>query len=450
MIPALIRKMAEARARGDASVTLWGDGSPTREFLYVEDCVDGLLLAADRYDGAEPVNLGTGEEISIRDLAGLVAELTGFEGELVWDTAQAGWSAAAPTRRHPRRRPVRLPRTHTPARRPRAHGPLVRGRSRRSPRVDRPLRRAVRDLLRRNAALCAVIAALVVLTVAVRAPDAIGESLWGDEVRSARVITAPTVRSSLAWIRAESSPPLWFMIGRATHGLGSGPRIVEPYLRPADLDGRGAPALGALQRRARRARRPVRAPAAPAVGGRARRAPGRARLPVRAAREGAARVRAADPARRLLSARLRVGRQAPRAKAAHRSRRLRRRRLDDALLLPPTALHGAPVALAHASRPPHAAPHDGRRRDRPRSAPPLAPGRRLPGKPSEQLLPALRDQARGLGLLGVLRQRLGLGGSRAGFPARLGLIGAVLGGVRSWPAGPRDGSARCWWSSPGP
>ena len=90
VIPALIRRMAEARARGDGSVTLWGDGTPTREFLYVEDCAEGLLLAADRYDGAEPVNLGTGEEISIRDLAGLVAELTGFEGELVWDTSRPG------------------------------------------------------------------------------------------------------------------------------------------------------------------------------------------------------------------------------------------------------------------------------------------------------------------------------------------------------------------------
>ena len=90
VIPALIRKMAEAAERGDTSVTLWGDGSPTREFLYVEDCVEGLLLAADRYGGAEPVNLGTGEEVSIRDLADLVGELTGFEGELVWDTSKPG------------------------------------------------------------------------------------------------------------------------------------------------------------------------------------------------------------------------------------------------------------------------------------------------------------------------------------------------------------------------
>ncbi len=68
-------------------VVLWGDGTPTREFFYVEDCVEGLLLAAERYDGAEPVNLGTGEEIPIRDLAELIAELSGFEGEIVWDTS---------------------------------------------------------------------------------------------------------------------------------------------------------------------------------------------------------------------------------------------------------------------------------------------------------------------------------------------------------------------------
>ena len=84
VIPALIRKMVESRDE----VVLWGDGSPTREFLYVDDAADGLLLAAERYDGAEPVNLGTGAEISIRELAGLIAELTGFEGEIVWDTSQ--------------------------------------------------------------------------------------------------------------------------------------------------------------------------------------------------------------------------------------------------------------------------------------------------------------------------------------------------------------------------
>jgi len=87
VIPALIRKMVEARERGDAEIVLWGDGSPTREFLYVDDCVEALWLAAQRYDGPEPVNLGSGEEIAIRKLAELVAQLTGFEGEIVWDTS---------------------------------------------------------------------------------------------------------------------------------------------------------------------------------------------------------------------------------------------------------------------------------------------------------------------------------------------------------------------------
>jgi GDP-L-fucose synthase len=88
VIPALIRKMLAAKAAGDDQVVLWGDGSPTREFLYVEDCAEGLVRAAERYDGAEPVNLGTGEEISIRDLATLVAEATRFDGDIVWDTSR--------------------------------------------------------------------------------------------------------------------------------------------------------------------------------------------------------------------------------------------------------------------------------------------------------------------------------------------------------------------------
>ncbi|MBA2462846.1 MAG: GDP-L-fucose synthase [Actinobacteria bacterium] len=83
VIPALIRKMVES----DGEVVLWGDGSPTREFLYVDDCAEGLALAAERYDGADPVNLGTGVEISIRELAQTVAEVTGFRGEIVWDTS---------------------------------------------------------------------------------------------------------------------------------------------------------------------------------------------------------------------------------------------------------------------------------------------------------------------------------------------------------------------------
>jgi GDP-L-fucose synthase len=83
VVPALIRKMLA----GTPEVVLWGDGSPTREFLYVEDAADAFVLAADRYSGPEPVNVGTGAEISIRELAETIAELTGFEGEIVWDGA---------------------------------------------------------------------------------------------------------------------------------------------------------------------------------------------------------------------------------------------------------------------------------------------------------------------------------------------------------------------------
>ena len=88
VIPALIRKMVEAQERGEREIVLWGDGSPTREFLYVDDCAEAIQLAAARYDGLEPVNLGTGQEISIRALAELIGELTGFDGEIVWDTTQ--------------------------------------------------------------------------------------------------------------------------------------------------------------------------------------------------------------------------------------------------------------------------------------------------------------------------------------------------------------------------
>ena len=88
VIPALIRKCLEAKDRGDKQVVLWGDGSPTREFLYVEDAAEGILLAAERYNGSEPVNLGSGMEIRIKDLAGMISRLTGFDGELVWDTSK--------------------------------------------------------------------------------------------------------------------------------------------------------------------------------------------------------------------------------------------------------------------------------------------------------------------------------------------------------------------------
>ena len=88
VIPALIRKMLDSQGSGNDEIVLWGDGSPTREFLYVDDCADGIMLAARAYDDPEPVNLGTGEEIAIRDLAELIAELTGFEGNIVWDTTK--------------------------------------------------------------------------------------------------------------------------------------------------------------------------------------------------------------------------------------------------------------------------------------------------------------------------------------------------------------------------
>src|SRR5881296_1380946 len=88
VIPALIGKCVEATERGEPEIVCWGDGTPTREFLYVEDAAEAIVLAAERYDGAEPVNLGSGVEISIRDLVHVVAKLTGFQGGIVWDTAK--------------------------------------------------------------------------------------------------------------------------------------------------------------------------------------------------------------------------------------------------------------------------------------------------------------------------------------------------------------------------
>jgi GDP-L-fucose synthase len=90
VIPALIKKCVDAVAQGAGEITAWGDGSPTREFLYVEDAARGIMLATERYDDPEPMNLGTGEEISIRDLLALIADLTGFCGRIVWDRAMPG------------------------------------------------------------------------------------------------------------------------------------------------------------------------------------------------------------------------------------------------------------------------------------------------------------------------------------------------------------------------
>lgn len=88
VIPALIKKFTDAIHRGEHQVTLWGDGSPTREFLYVKDAAEGVVLATEFYNESGPVNLGSGQEISIRDLADLIAELTEFKGQIIWDPSQ--------------------------------------------------------------------------------------------------------------------------------------------------------------------------------------------------------------------------------------------------------------------------------------------------------------------------------------------------------------------------
>ncbi len=113
VIPALIRKAVEAGERGDKELPVWGDGSPTREFLYVEDAADAIVTATEKYNGDLPVNLGSGYEISIKDLADTIVKMTGFQGKLIWQTDQPngqprrgldvsrakklfGWSAQVP------------------------------------------------------------------------------------------------------------------------------------------------------------------------------------------------------------------------------------------------------------------------------------------------------------------------------------------------------------------
>jgi len=88
VIPALIRKCIEAKESGAGSITVWGTGKPTREFIYVEDAAEGILLAAEKYDRPEPVNLGSGHEISIKELTELIAKKTGFDGEFIWDASR--------------------------------------------------------------------------------------------------------------------------------------------------------------------------------------------------------------------------------------------------------------------------------------------------------------------------------------------------------------------------
>jgi len=88
VIPALIRKCVEAKESNDKEMVLWGDGSPTREFLYVDDAAEAIVTASERYDGGEPVNLGTGQEVSIRELAQMIAAEVGFRGAIRWDTSK--------------------------------------------------------------------------------------------------------------------------------------------------------------------------------------------------------------------------------------------------------------------------------------------------------------------------------------------------------------------------
>jgi GDP-L-fucose synthase len=88
VIPALIKKCVDAREQGAQEIVVWGDGSPTREFLYIEDAARGIVLASEGYDSAEPVNLGSSFEISIKDLVDLIAEFTSFDGRITWDTSQ--------------------------------------------------------------------------------------------------------------------------------------------------------------------------------------------------------------------------------------------------------------------------------------------------------------------------------------------------------------------------
>jgi GDP-L-fucose synthase len=88
VIPALIRKCLEAKERNEKEIVVWGDGSPTREFLYVEDAADGIALAAEKYNSSDPVNLGSGYEVSIKDLIETIARFTDFSGTLVWDTSK--------------------------------------------------------------------------------------------------------------------------------------------------------------------------------------------------------------------------------------------------------------------------------------------------------------------------------------------------------------------------
>lgn len=90
VIPALIRKIYEAKESDSNQITVWGDGSPTRDFLYVEDAARGIILAAEKYDKSDPINLGTGREVSIKELVDMISKIIGFEGKVVWDISRPG------------------------------------------------------------------------------------------------------------------------------------------------------------------------------------------------------------------------------------------------------------------------------------------------------------------------------------------------------------------------
>jgi GDP-L-fucose synthase len=88
VIPAIIKKCVDAVERGKRAIEVWGTGTATREFLYVDDAAEGIVLASEKYSGPEPINLGSGHEISIRDLVNLIAKETGFDGEIIWDSTK--------------------------------------------------------------------------------------------------------------------------------------------------------------------------------------------------------------------------------------------------------------------------------------------------------------------------------------------------------------------------
>jgi GDP-L-fucose synthase len=88
VIPALIRKCVEAVEKGEDKIVVWGTGEVSREFLYVEDCAEGILLATEKYNKPDPVNLGVGKEIKIKDLVLMIADLTEFKGKIIWDTSK--------------------------------------------------------------------------------------------------------------------------------------------------------------------------------------------------------------------------------------------------------------------------------------------------------------------------------------------------------------------------